>query len=371
MILRIHSKPRKHTRFYGLIMLLTCLVFARYGLQIGVPRVLLTATIFLIAALGDKNEILAVAMCCIPMHEAVDFSYALVACAAIYALKYQQDIRINFAVLLVLLIIFWELLHCFGPDFSLMSFLFPIVPLIFLAVLLCTDVSRIDYAFIVRVMTAATIVTCTALMINLFVRANYQFASAVAALQRLGQISKEELSDTAVGSAINPNSLGIICVLSLSGLLQLRAVGQSRKSDIILMVIMLVLGSLTASRTFLVCLVIMAILMILGQPGDIRKKIRLLAVFLILLIVALILLNWLFTDLLEYYISRFQSDNIMSSRDTLMTAYHRYISENPAVMFFGIGRSNYNAKLTETYRIARNIPQTRFRRSSLHGESPA
>lgn len=356
MSLRNQKISREHAHFYILLAFLCFLLFARYGLQIGVPRILLTATIALIALLGDQNEILAIVMCCIPWHEAVDFSYALVSCAGIYVLKFQRRIRINMAVVLTLIIIAWELLHCFEAGFSLMSFLFSMVPLIFLAVVLCVDVEGTDYAFIVRIMAAATAVTCIVLLTNLIVRANFNIAVAISGLQRLGMLSKDEMSDVAVGSAINPNSLGIICILAITGFFQLRSAGKNRRMDMVFTVVLLIFGALTSSRTFLICLLLMAVLMILGWPGDIRKKLRFFGILVLLAIAALLLLNLFFPQLLGYYVRRFQSENVLGGRDVLMTKYHAFITENLDVMFFGVGRNNYAKKLTEVYRVFVNVP---------------
>lgn len=356
MILRIHKRKWDHFRFSVLFCLLAALLLIRYGLQLGIPRIALTAVIALIAFFGDRNEILAIALCCIPMHEMVDFSYALSACAGLFVMKNYSSVRVNLSVILVLFIILWELLHCLEPNFSMMSFLFSVIPLIFLAVILCVDVSNIEYAFIVRAMATAAAVTCLVLLVNLIVRANFDIAAAIAGLQRLGTLTEKEESTAMVGSAINPNSLGIICVLSITGLLQLRAVEENRKTDIALMIILLVFGGLTSSRTYLVCLILMALLMLLGQPGDIKKKIRLLCILALLTFVALLLLSCFFPELLLYYSQRFQTDNIAGSRDVLLATYHKYITEDPKVLFWGIGRHNYSSKLTEIYRVARNIP---------------
>jgi hypothetical protein len=145
-------------------------------------------------------------------------------------------------------------------------------------------------------------------------------------------------------------------VLAITGLLQLRSLGEGRKLDLVLMMTLLIFGTLTSSRTYLVCLLLMACLMILGQPGDFYKKMRLLCILVLLAIMALLLLSWCFPELMEYYKKRFQGGNIGESRIGLMNAYHQYISNNPLVMFLGIGRSDFGTKMTVTYRVARYVP---------------
>lgn len=356
MILRIQKNRWEHARFYFLLCVLIALLFVRYGLQIDIPRIVLTGVVALIALQGDRNEILAIAMCCIPLHEAVDFFYSLVACAAVYVLKYPNNIRINSAVILTLVMLFWELLHCFDPSFSPKGFLVSVIPLIFLAVVLCADVSDINYAFVVRALSVIVVATCIILLTNLIVQANFNLLAALEDLRRLGLISEDAQSDVMLGSAINPNSLGIICVLAAAGLLQLRTVGQNKSSDLLLMIILMLFGALTSSRTFLVCLALMLVLMILSQPGDFSKKLRFLCVVILITLAAYLLLDRLFPDLLEYYLKRFQVSDITTGRDDLMRAYHTFITDNTDVLFFGVGLQNYGYKLQVVHRVAWNLP---------------
>lgn len=356
MILHVRFKSQEHARFLFMLAMLIVLLFARYGLQIGVPRFLLTGTIVLTALVSSRNEILALALCCIPWCEAVDIAYALFACAGTYVIKYNKEIRINIAVVLVLSIIFWELLHCFEHDFSIIVFLFSLVTLVFLGFVLCIDPSELDYAFIVRIMATATVAICTVLLLQLIVRANYDIGAAIVGLQRLGLISEDDEYNTLIGSAINPNSLGIICVLSITALLQLRTIKLGRKLDDVLSIVLLIFGSLTSSRTFAVCVVIMAVCMTFAQPGNIKKKVRFICIILVLLVVSILLLSWIFPELLEYYVSRFKDGNLSGGRSALFKIYHRYILDNADVMFFGVGRNNFSIKLIETYRVAVNMP---------------
>ena len=353
MMQYLYKTTEKHGRFYILLACLLVLLITRYGFQIDIPRIVLTAIIAIIALLGDRDEILAITMCCIPLHGAVDFHYALMACSLFFVLKYPDGFRINLVVCIVLLSIMWELLHCFTSDFLITNFLVSFSPLIFLMVILCMDVSEVDYGFVVRITAFVVAATCITLLCNLIVLADFNIASAIAGLQRLGVVDE---SDAMLGSAINPNTLGVICVLAATGLLQLRAAEKNIRSDILLLVVLLVFGAATSSKTFLACLLVMTLMMILGQPGAIKKKIRLILVLASLFCAALFLLKWLFPDLLVYYTKRFQKADITTGRGALFSAYHNYIFNTWKVLLFGIGIHTYGNKLTATYRIARDVP---------------
>ncbi len=356
--MNLERRERHSNRcFIWLLGFLLLLTFCRYALQINIPRVLFLAIIALMAAQGSQTEIIAVIVCLIPLHESVDFYYSLVICIGIYVLKDYRRIRINLAVLLVLVLIGWELLHCFSPGISLVDMIIPMVPLVVLALIMASDLSELDYPFVVRALAFATVSVCITMFGQVLYWCDFNFVKAVLQLRRLGMVLETANKHSAItGGTIQTNSLGIICVLVSAGLLQLRSVKRNNRTDVLLILMLLTFGTLTSSRTFLLCLALMVFLMILGQKGGFRKKLRFFYSMTAIFAVVLFLIHLFFPQLLEYYIGRFSESDITTGRDVLMMKYHRFITRNPRVLFFGIGLQDYGEKLTEGYRIARNVP---------------
>ena len=222
--------------------------------------------------------------------------------------------------------------------------------------LMSSDVTEIDYNFVVNTMAIATISTCITMLGQVLAWSNFDIAIAATNLRRLGMITEAASKSAITGGTIHPNSLGVICVLSITGLLQLRTVGFRNKWAIPMVAFMLLFGALTSSRTFLACLLLMVLLLFWGLRGGISKKIRFLTTVVLTTVVVLFLLSLLFPDLLEFYISRFFVDDITTGRDDLMTKYHKFIVENGRVMLFGVGVQDFGEKLITTYRAAVNIP---------------
>ena len=346
-----------HGRFYGLLTLLLLLILTRYSLQIGIPRPVFLGIIFLIAVLGDRDEIIAMCMCCIPLHESIDFFYSVVICVSIYLLKYYKRIRINFTIAPVLFMVIWELLHCFEGELSIIGLLSGIVPLLVLAVFMSSDVSDVDYDFVTRAFAFAAAMVCLSLLVRVLYAADFNVASAFAGLQRLGMDTEEsKQSMTVSGGEINPNTLGIICVLATTALMQLRTVGRGKKKDLVLSIILLVFGALTASRTYLACLALMLVLLLFAQKGSFAQKIRFLVGILLVLILALLVLGLVFPELMQHFYSRFLERDLTTGRLGLMSVYHDFIVSNPRVLGFGIGLQDFGIKMTEVYRVARNVP---------------
>ena len=98
----------------------------------------------------------------------------------------------------------WELLHCFVTDFSPIDYLSNAIPLVVLLIFMSTNLSDLDYGFVVRVMAVATAANCVMLLGKILYQADFNIAAAFVGLQRLG-VKLE--GDTAISGAVNPNTL--------------------------------------------------------------------------------------------------------------------------------------------------------------------
>ena len=350
-------KIRDHRRFACLLGILLLLIMIRYAFQVDVPRILFLLIIGLIAALGDKNEIIAMCICSIPMHESIDFYYALVICLAVYVFKYHSSLSFGANLVLVLIITIWELLHCFATSFDIILFLTYIVPFVLLAILMASDTENVDYPFIVRAFAFSVLGISLILFVRVLYFSNFNFAVALAGLQRMGSDEHSGIQNVEIsGGQINSNSLGIIAVLASTGLMQLRAMKVSKKSDMIIMCIILVLAALGTSRTYLACLAMMIILLIFSEKGGLVNKLRLITALFLAVGAAVAAMALIFPDTFEYFVSRFSVKDITTGRDSLMVQYHAFIVNNPLVMFFGIGLQDFGDRLIYDYMVADNVP---------------
>lgn len=343
----------KRSCFYILLTVLCVLLAVRYAFGIELPRMVLTAIVIAMGMIGDHNETLAIAMGCIPLHQAIDFYIAVVALAGILLLKNLHQIRIGFPVILVLLMIVWELFHCFVFKWSLLLLLTSLAPLVFIAVVMSVRLKDVDYAFITRIMSLLSIWVCALLLMNCIVRADGNLMGAFVNMSRLGTVSEGKIL---LGGAINPNSIGIVNVLCVAALLQVRATGERKKLDIVYIFALLIFGVLTLSKTFLACLLILLILLLIDQKTKWTHKLRIIGGALICGIVLIFVINLLFPEVIESFIKRFQVKDITTGRIDIMGVYHRFITEHPVVPLFGIGLSDFGEKVLNVYQVSIHVP---------------
>lgn len=339
--------------FYALLAVLCILLAGRYAFQIEIPRMVLTVIVIAMGMIGSLNETLAIAMGCIPMHQAIDFYIAIVMLAGILMLKNIHQIRIGIPVFLVILMIIWELLHCFIFEWSLLMLLTSLAPLVFIAVLLSARLQDIDYAFITRTMAFLSSFVCVLLLLHCIVSADGNLAVAFVNLNRLGTLSKDEIL---IGGAINPNSIGIVNVLGITCLLQIRSIGQQKKRDVLYIFALLIFGILTLSKTFLACLLIMMILVFAERNNQWKRKLRMLGSAILIGGLLIAVMITVFPEVLTNFIERFQVKDITSGRIEIMESYHNYMINNPFVLFFGVGVADFGGKVVNVYRMSYAVP---------------
>ena len=340
----------KHTGFYVLVAILMVLTLAKYAFLLNIHKLILTFIVILMSFLGDKDEIFATIMCCIPLHNSINFYVATSVCSVVLVFKYLNEFRFKGHIILVLSMIIWELLHCLDGNFDIIAFMTSLSPLVVLMIIMSSEVKDVDYLFIVRSMAIVWIGLCVVQLANFAMLTGGDFVSTFANLQRLGVFWGE---DDFKLIAINPNTLGIISVLITTGLLQYVSINNYKKIDLIFIIFCLLFGMIASSKTFLVCFLTMGILFVWGQYGSAFQKFKILALITIVALFAVGIEALLFPETLEYLVNRFSDSDVTTGRYALMQDYHTYIMNNTDVMFFGIGLNEFGI---DVGKVSFNVP---------------
>ena len=169
-------------------------------------------------------------------------------------------------------------------------------------------------------------------------------------MQRLG-LADEDIG----GIVINPNSLGVLCVLAIGCLIQIRSANQKKKLDILMIILLLVLGALTCSRTYLVCLLILCAFLFIVSDRSMKEKFKFLLGSISVLLISVLLMHLWFPENLEMFIQRLKVEDITSGRDTLFIAYNDYLRSSVKTFFWGLGSLNLGEKVAQLS-IAFSVP---------------
>ena len=342
--------PRRR-QFYALFSILMLLLLFRYALLVHFPSIVFVAVLAMIAFMGDRDEILAVCVCCIPLCAAMQYYYVVSFCIIVYLLKYGRDIKLDFSFVPMFLIIIWEILHCFSENTNFKALIAMTLPYILFIVLISIRDIKPDYSFIVRVFSVMVLCTVLVMIVRLLIVSNYDLNSVFMNMYRLGSNSSEESTEF----IINPNSLGIQCVLAISCLMQLRMNGQKKAGDLVMIISLLVLGALTASRTYLACLLIMVAFLFWASKGGVKKKLKLLIGSLLFVLIAIVILYLLFPAALEAFVKRLQVDDLSGGRLRLFVQYNEYLMSSVKSLLWGIGSLDLPWKV-KAYSISEGVP---------------
>lgn len=354
LLVSSQKKMQKRTRFYVLLSLLLSCCFVEYVFGMYIPQAILLGIAFLAALTGDADENAALCMCCVPLHTFFEYAFVILFAIICYVVKNGQNIRITRSIIPIFLMILWELLHSFTPNFRVMQFGSHCTTWLLLTVLMCTLGSKFDYAFIVRAFVISTMVICCSLIGRLMYASGVSLASLLVNMQRLGVEA-----DTGMVK-LNPNTLGILCIFGVCGLLQLRRMKCKRKEDAVCMLVLLLFGIMTASRTFLMCLLFMVGMFFLSSKGDVSEKAKYAFTIFASSILVLAISYIIMPDLLRYYISRFFESDISTGRVDTMGEYHKYLVENLNVLFSGIGLQSFSERVVALCPQAIFVPHNGF-----------
>jgi len=339
--------------FYSSFVLLFATIFIRYVVQVDIPRLVFLGIVAVMAVSADEDELIAIPLCCIPLYTSIQYLYAVGICLIVMVGRFWSKIRLNLSLLPVLLLFFWEILHCFDAYSSIMEAVRVFVPFFLLGVLMCFPMKDLNYPKVVRLVANSTTFICVVLLVRVIQDANFNLQVAFLDMQRLGFVDE---SNEIVGAYLNPNTLGYFCIMAAIGLLQLITVRKHQASDVVMLVLLLVCGMMTMSRTYLVCLVVMLMLFLMVQKGTWMQKARNIVLLLVLFAVLALIMWLVFPAVAEAFLGRMQVDDISNGRNLLLVQYLERNFESMHSAFFGLGVQSLREKVTDFYGLSALVP---------------
>lgn len=339
----------KHSRglFYLGMAAMMAAIFARNILELPIPVVAILAIGALVAAVSTRDEMIALVIACIPMSAALQYKYLIFICIIIYIMKFAKDVKITIAVLPLLFMMVWELVHGLFYPFSVYEYLRGFTELIFCTFLVMIVPKKVDYKMICRLLAISSICMMSIVLLNLLEKTGYDFAAIFTGSYRFG-VGNTEAENFGVN--YNANELGLITNLSIAGLLQLIASKKHHVFDYLMIVVLTMFGVMTMSRTFLVCFAfIIAMFTIAGVPTLAGKVKR--VIFIILMILLILLLVYaLMPNVYEMFADRFRVDDISNGRNDLFAFYGQHILSSFKYLLFGVGMQDYGTIVNDIHK---------------------
>ena len=351
------TTPKKHRLFWIMMAGFMFLVFVRNIYKIEYPIVILLGYACFMAMLADHDETMALAVSFIPFSAAFQYRYALLAISVIYAIKHWEEMKnINlYAYIPLVLMMCWEASHALLGEFSLVLYLQGFSELMFCSFVISLPNKKFDYSLISRTLAVAVVFCCSISLWKLLETVDFDFeAIFLEGNYRFGIVEAD------AGSYVlnyNANVLGFMCNMGMLGLLLRMEKHKANIFDIVLSLLLVLIGFLTISRSFTICLLIATVLYVFAVSRDIGRLLKYLAWVGTIVIFVLIIINVSAPYILENLFERFSENDVTGGRAGLLEWYNNYLFDSPEHFLFGTGMQNILTKVNvDSWNVVDNVP---------------
>ena len=342
--------------FWPMMMVFYGLFVVRNVLAIEFPISLYLIWVAVMAFAFNDTEIKALIISFIPLAPGFQSKYAALVCMIFLLIKYRKRLRVPMFLFILPILMFWELLHM-GDGFSTIpEFLAGFAPLLCLAVVVSLPKKREDMSLFSRVLAITLTVSGLILIVSTVVGSHESLVSLIRDGFRLGKIQEAENYQI----SYNANELGFMCNIAIAGLLTNIYFENARKIDYIITLFLILIGCLTVSRAFLLCLAGTIVLYVILQNTTFSHKVKVFASVSLILIASLLILKISAPNIIDNYITRFSVDDITSGRTYLLEFYNDFITSSFERLFYGIGIQNMGEKVWYLEGVKVNVPHNGY-----------
>jgi len=342
--------------FWPMLAVFYAMFVVRNVLSVAFPIFLYLAWIAVMALVFNDTEIKALIISFIPLVPGFQSKYAVLVCMIFLLIKYIKRLRVPLFVFIVLFFMFWEYLHLSEGYSSTAEYLSGFAPLMCLAVVVCLPTKHEDISFFSRVLAVSLAVGSLILLANTVLGSQQSLISLIQEGFRLGAVEEAESYQI----TYNANGLGYLCNLVIASLLINVYFKRAKKIDYFLMAFAIVIGCLTVSRTFLLCLAGTFVLYILLQEKNAMHKVKVFAAVVVILIFAVVALKIVAPNIIDNYVDRFRAEDITGGRAFLNDFYNELITSSPKNLWYGIGIQNINLKIWQLKGVEVNNPHNGY-----------
>ncbi|MBE7046068.1 MAG: O-antigen ligase family protein [Ruminococcaceae bacterium] len=351
---QLNIQKKSHSIFLLMLGVFILLIFARTVVGITFPVVILLGWFAVTALFSDRDELLTLCILCIPTASAFQYKYALILGMVVYALKFKDDFKLNLCILPVVIMMVWELIHGLFYDLSIVELLRDFVELIFLSFMMCIKKRETDYVFLCRVFGYVVGIIVIFVLINVLRTRNYDLNALFEEGNYRFGIGNKEAEN--FGLNYNPNGLGRLCNCGIVSLMLLRYVKKQMVLDNVVAIILILIGGLTVSRTFiLTCAAIFVVFALLGNKSGKGRIKTILITAILVLVIWFVVANFL-PAVYDRFVARFSESDITGGRSGLLDIYDEHIYSSWKHALFGIGLQNVSTKMNQIYGLVTEVP---------------
>lgn len=348
MALRIQEKTDNRI-FKVYLLAMFALMVARYLLKVDVPSAAFLLVAMLPILRGSISEQLAFVASCIPLSVAFQYKYALLILAVAILMQNRWRLKVSGVFLVVVAMMIWELWHAFYGYFSYIEYLRDFAELIILGIVTSIDLDDLDHKLIIRSLSISVVGVCMIMLVMQMKQFGFDLAAVFARSAHSFRFGQSNMESGAFALNFNANNLGFICNLSACGILLLATRKEHGKLDIVLAISSVIFALMTMSRAAIICLIMIFVVYLFSTEGKASKKILSSVGGILIVVMALVLINVFVPTLFQNIQERFQREDVLNGRGSLMRHYSEFLFSSPKYLLFGIGMQNIYEKVSPFY----------------------
>lgn len=348
MALRIQKKTDNRI-FKVYLLAMFALMAARYLLKVDVPSAAFLLVAMLPILRGSISEQLAFVASCIPLSVAFQYKYALLILAVAILMQNRWRLKVSGVFLVVVAMMIWELWHAFYGYFSYFEYLRDFAELIILGIVTSIDLDDLDHKLIIRSLSISVVGVCMIMLVMQMQQFGFDLAAVFARSAHSFRFGQSNMESGAFALNFNANNLGFICNLSACGILLLATRKEHGKLDIVLAISLVIFALMTMSRAAIICLIMIFVVYLFSTEGKASKKILSSVGGILIVVMALVLINVFVPTLFQNIQERFQREDVLNGRGSLMRHYSEFLFSSPKYLLFGIGMQNIYEKVSPFY----------------------
>lgn len=324
--------------YFMYLALLCVLLYLRDVVSISIPLLVFVGYFTVGYVAFDYDHALAITAMLPLLNHGVQTNYIVLIAIVVYILKYGKGLILSSPLIIISFLMFFELLHVIRKGDSTAEFLRFAVQYVYIGLILGERrIKRLLKNPIVIVKTYIFMAAYFMLDVLLVTLKYYNIKEMMSDTFRFGSLmdvlnGKPSLTD-------NQNMVALFAVLAIT--LIAVCLYHERKHlvlNVALIVYFIFFGLFTASRTFIICLLVFALLLLLYTM---RKSLsKTILIMIACFVVVMILANTVFADLFSKLFSRFYVEDVTAGRGSLIREYNNFIFSHWKNVLFGIGLQN-------------------------------
>lgn len=343
-IMKLTIQKNKTSRFPFLISVVFMLLLIESFHIVTIPQGLVLLLTVVIPVFLEANEIIAYAVCFSMLGTGIQVAYVCASCVICILTKNKFKLK-KIQLIIPFVFVANELIRMFiFPEDSLIEIIRYLFVFFLVVIAVSSDLSQKERRTIIDAFIFSTACVVIMVLIETLSLSSWSLLRLLNGTLRLGY--SEQLGGKLFFSS-DPNMLGQSCSLVISLCLMIIFSEGVKIKYLIPLIICLLGGTLTISKTFLLSLILIFVLFLFGasERGDIAKTFFKKCCLLILVGLLAYLVYRLNPSYIENLLSRVDSSDITTGRVNNALTYVDALSTNTLGFFFGVGIQNVGPKI--------------------------